>query len=465
MSTDHSIETEEDDNHKKLKCFCTVFTFKRGQELTTCLYIVIALLVSTIQGLVIYCVQFPIGLESIMIKVMNIDFSEYNVMFSAYTWCDIVMSIVGSVLVNKYFGIRFGLILFTAIFMLGQVFVSIGAYYNTFLVVLIGRIVLGLGRGTAASAGYSYKVKEYTGKNLSFLLSIGRCFTRIMSTLALFTPTTMYDSLQSIPSPVHRHGTVQMVATFACFCCFALSIIIAVLDTLRVNGQNQTVEPDDHSNISDIRNFPISFWIVVVFCALYHAVTFPATVNAPLFFIRKYRYSLLDANLANSISYTGTIVITPLIALSIDYFGYNLIFALLGVIFALISNILYMISDGECYLVPIIAAVINSLAFAFFGSAALWVMIGYLAPANQMTTACGIQMACFAIFTSLTSFVSGIILDNYGFLLLYVFYFILLLITINLIAFLIVFELLEPENRILNVTGKTRRGSEKFFPF
>ncbi len=453
MSSDLTTMAKEDDTSHKI-------TISK-------LYLVVATLVCIIQGLMIYCVQFPISLEPILISVMNMDYSQYNAIFSAYTWCDIVMSIVGSILVNKYLGVRFGLVLFTTIFMFGQVLISIGAYYNSFSGVLLGRFILGLGKGTAASAGYSYKIKEYTGNKLTFLLSLGRCFTRVMSILALFTPVSMYNVLNSIRSSPHRHGAVQMVAMSACVFCVVLSIIVAIVDNYRTKRCVRMIDEDDEENfnISEACNFPIAFWMVAIICGLYHAVAFPSIVNAPLFFISKYHYSLLNANLVNALSYTVSIFAIPSIAISIDFFGYNLIFALIGVILAVISNLFYIFSDCNNYIIPIVAAVINSFGYAFFGTAAMWIMISYIVPGNQLTTACGIQMSLFAIFTSLTSFISGIILDYHGFLLLYIFYYILLFIIICIIVLLAVLEFSKPENRVLNVAGKTRRGSEKFFPF
>ena len=417
---------------------------------------VVAILLSSIQGFMTYCLEFPVGLQSIMIQVMRMDNKQYNLLFSAYTWLDIVMSTVGSILVNKYFGIRLGLIFSVLIFTTGQLFICIGAFSNEFLLILLGRVVLGIGKGTASSSGYSYQIRWFAGKEITFILSIGRCFTRIMATLALFTPTLIYKSLSFIGYSQYQHGATQAFATVLCFCCLFLSIAIALLDrqgTKRLQTGKDNLEHKEFNLVRDIKSYPLSFWFVTIICGLYYGVSYQSTANAPLFFVSKYNLAVTNANLANSFSYSFIIFTTPVIALLIDWLGYNFVWAFAGLLLAIVSNGIYIISDSTAY-IPYCSAIVNSFAITLF-STAIWVVIGFLVKPHQTTTAFGIQMSVLALSVSLTGVISGLILDTAGYIILYLYYVWILIIVGLLIVFVSVLELVDG-TKLINVSGKTR---------
>ena len=153
----------------------------------------ICILASIMNAMFVYSVDFPVGIEPIFIQVMELDHSQYNLIFSAYSWCDIVMSFLGSIFVSKCLGIRLGLIVFTIISTIGQLMVSFGAYVDSFYVVLFGRIVIGCGIGTKTSIVCSYFVKWFHGKEITFIMSINRCCSRLAATMALFSPMLIYN--------------------------------------------------------------------------------------------------------------------------------------------------------------------------------------------------------------------------------------------------------------------------------
>ncbi len=420
---------------------------------------IVAILLSSAQGFMTYCLEFPVGLQSTMIQVMRMDNEQYNLLFSAYTWLDIVMSIVGSILVNKYFGIRLGLIFSVLIFTIGQLLICIGAFSNEFLLVLLGRAVLGVGMGTASSSGYSYQIRWFAGREITFILSIGRCFTRIMATLALFTPTLIYNSLAFIGYSHYQHGATQAFATILCFFCLFLSIAIALLDrqgTKRLQKGKDNLEHTEFYLVRDIKSFPLSFWLVTIICGMFYGVSFQSTANAPLFFVSKYNLAVTNANLANSFSYGFIVFTTPFIALLIDWLGYNFIWAFAGILLAIVSKGIYIMSDSTAY-IPYCSAIVNSFAITLFGTS-IWVVISFLVKPHQTTTAFGIQMSILSLSVSLTGVISGLILNTTGYIILYLYYVWVLTIVGLLIAFVSVLELVDGK-RLINVSGKLRKTS------
>ena len=81
----------------------------------------------------------------------GISLTEENLLFSLYSIPNMVLPLFGGVFADRI-GIRLCLILFISIITFGQVIIVIGAYKTNFAVLLIGRIVFGLGSEISAVA-------------------------------------------------------------------------------------------------------------------------------------------------------------------------------------------------------------------------------------------------------------------------------------------------------------------------
>ena len=369
------------------------------------------------------------------------------------------MSFLGSIFVSKCLGIRLGLVVFAIISTIGQLMVSFGAYVDSFYVVLFGRIVFGCGIGTKISIICSYFVKWFHGKQITFIMSINRCCSRLAATMALFSPMLIYNLFDFLSQSHVRLGTTFMMSSFLCICGVGLSIVVAFLDKYGSGKIKEHYESKKDFNLSAIIHSSLNFWIIIILIGIYYSIAFVSTANAPLFFISKYQYSIMSANLANSPSYTSVILITPFIGLCIDYTGYNLLWGLVGTTLAIILNLLYIITDNVHTFVPFVTAILYSLSYSFFGTA-MWVCVSFFAESHHVTTAYGLALSSHAFCTAIIGIVSGIILDTLGYLFFYLFHIILLLIISYLMIYVSVIEVVLG-NRVLNVTGKSRREKVK----
>ncbi len=414
----------------------------------------IAMLLSVVGGILYYTSELPGGLQAAIIRVMRLDDAHYTMIFSAFTWADIVMSVVGSVIVNQYIGIRIGFVLFLTIVLLGQLLCAVGGFVDSFFVFLLGRIVVGCGTGTTISILSSFQILWFGGKEITFIMSIARCFGRIFATLALFTPQLMYESLTFISSSFNRLGTTLMVGTVLCMLAVTFGLLVVLLDRhgARVIGRKPPKKKE--INLFDALRFPLSFWLVTLQCSMFYAVTISSSANGPLFIVSKYELSVDMASIANSLSYASVVMITPLVALAIDYYGYNLVWGLVGLGFAMASNILYIVS-GPSLFVPFLAATLSSCAYSFFGTS-IWVTPGFIVEKHQITTAYGVSMSVYALSVSSISVISGVIIDKFGYLVLLISNVLLLFFAVLLNLYTFVLDYCA-EDQVLNVSGKTRR--------
>ena len=256
-----------------------------------------------------------------------------------------------------------------------------------------------------------------------------------------------------------RLGTTFMMSSFLCICGVGLSIVVAFLDKYVSGKINDHFESKKDFNLSAIIRLPLNFWIIIIPLGMYYSTGNVSTANAPLFFISKYQYSIMSANLANSLSYTSVILITPFIGLCIDYTGYNLLWGLVGTTLAIILNLLYIITDNVHTFVPFVTAILYSLSYSFFGTA-MWVCVSFFVESHHVTTAYGLSMSSQGFCIAIIGILSGIILDTFGYLFFYLFHIILLLIISYLMIYVSVIEVVLG-NRVLNVTGKSRREKVK----
>ena len=125
--------------------------------------------------------------------------------------------------------------------------------------------------------------------------------------------------------------------------------------------------------------------MIVITSTFYGAVRC-FTANAPLYFISKYGFSKKAAGIADSFCYFAIVLITPFFALIIERVGYNLMWGLLGICFAVSSNLVFIITTGTSTFVPYLGGILYSFAFTFFGCA-MWATPGFVVPVYQLTTA------------------------------------------------------------------------------
>lgn len=52
---------------------------------------------------------------------MNVNVFQYNLLYSLYSWPNVILSLIGGVLIDRWFGVRWGTIIFSAFVCLGQV--------------------------------------------------------------------------------------------------------------------------------------------------------------------------------------------------------------------------------------------------------------------------------------------------------------------------------------------------------
>ena len=92
-----------------------------------------------------YSVDLPAALESTIINVMRVDITQYELLYSLYSWPNVFLAVIGGVLIDRVFGLRLGLLIFITIACIGQLLVAMGGYFNQFWLMVLADLCLVVG--------------------------------------------------------------------------------------------------------------------------------------------------------------------------------------------------------------------------------------------------------------------------------------------------------------------------------
>ena len=100
-------------------------------------------------------------------------------------------------------------------------------------------------------------------------------------------------------------GVLAMILSLIC------CVIIIILD--KRGSKLLEREPRKIKKISlrNIKDFSISFWLIAIGISIYYPVVFSFTGNGQLFIINKYRLSIIEASVANSLIFAAVIFLIP----------------------------------------------------------------------------------------------------------------------------------------------------------
>lgn len=59
---------------------------------------------------------------------MHVDTTRYTLLYSLYSWPNVILSLIGGVLIDRVFGVRIGTVVFSALITMGQVMLLTSNY-------------------------------------------------------------------------------------------------------------------------------------------------------------------------------------------------------------------------------------------------------------------------------------------------------------------------------------------------
>lgn len=76
-------------------------------------------------------------------KDLHMSTTQFVLLYSIYSWPNVIFCFIGGFLLDRVFGIRLGTIIYMTLTMIGQFIVAFGALADAFWLMVVGRFVFG----------------------------------------------------------------------------------------------------------------------------------------------------------------------------------------------------------------------------------------------------------------------------------------------------------------------------------
>lgn len=363
----------------------------------------------------------PSGLQGTIIKAFRLSSKQYNLFFSAYTWSDVVMSVAGSILIDKVVGLRVGYLTVTVIALLGQGVLTAGVFMGSFPVLVAGRCLFGCGMGTLKSIGNVVLASWFKDKEVTFAMSFTFCSCRFAASLGLVIPQMIYENSRNFLAKLGLHDKFSQIG-FPFFIGFLLllsslfvCIVTVLLDIYGTNRSGREPPPKKRNfNIRDLKDFSSQFWLTLFSLGIFYSVLYTFVANGQLFFVSKFDLTTKQANIADFLVFCAPIIITPIIGYIIQIVGYNSYWGVFGALLGVSTHLLFCVSEHQLVL-PFLLSSLFSLAYSFFGTS-VYVIPSFIVQHHQLTTAYGLYNVVYSVLFTSSSIIAGFIIDFSGYL-------------------------------------------------
>jgi MFS family permease len=243
-------------------------------------------------------------LADLLASRLNFTDADIGTLNAIYSLPNIVMVVIGGLLIDRL-GPRRSSFIFSILCMLGAL---VTALTPEFYIMVIGRLIFGLGAESLIVAITTIIARWFKGNELSFAFGLNLTIARLGTFTALNSPTwgaAFYNSWQG-PLLVSVGAAVLSV----------LSIIIYMTVDSRSEKRYflGDFENQDKIDLRQVFVFSRSFWLITLLCVTFYSAIFPFQTFAVKFFIQDH-FTSLETGVARSVAgfLTSLLILTAMI--------------------------------------------------------------------------------------------------------------------------------------------------------
>ncbi|CAK1603057.1 unnamed protein product [Parnassius mnemosyne] len=403
-----------------------------------------------------FCYDTPGALADNFKGDSHLNTSQFALLYSIYSWPNVILCFIGGYLIDRYFGIRLGTIIYMIIVTLGAIVFATGVYINAYWLMILGRFIFGIGGESLQVAVNSYVVLWFKGKELNMVFGLQLSFSRFGSTVNFWVMEPIYRWVANYYGGYERLGVALFIASFTCVGSLICGLLLGWMDyrAEKILGRREEHNSEEPLRLLDIVNFKPVFWLVSVICVAYYLAIFPFIALGKLFFERKFDFSPQDANTVNSMVYLLSAALSPFFGILIDKTGRNVMWVIISTITTIGAHFLLAFTFFNPYLGVIILGISYSLL-----ASGLWPLVALIVAGNQLGTAYGICQAVQNLGLATVLILAGVIVDRYGYFMLEMFF--LGCLFISLIAAVLIYIVDSANNGVLNMSPSMRESITK----
>ncbi|CAG9099040.1 unnamed protein product [Plutella xylostella] len=404
-----------------------------------------------------FCYDSPAALADNFKNDSHLNTSQFALLYSIYSWPNVILCFIGGYLIDRYFGVRLGTIIYMTFVFIGAVVFATGVYVNAYWLMILGRFIFGIGGESLQVAVNNYVVLWFKGKELNMVFGLQLSFSRFGSTVNFWIMEPIYNWVGAYYSGYEHLGVVLFLASLTCLLSLACGLLLGWMDLRaeRILGRTDGQAADEPFHLMDVRHFKSVFWLVSVICVAYYLAIFPFIALGKLFFERKFAFLPQDANTANSMVYFISAALSPFFGILIDKTGRNVMWVILSIISTIGAHFLLAFT----FFNPYIGVSVLGVSYSLLASG-LWPLVALIVPESQLGTAYGICQAVQNLGLATVIILAGVIVDHYGYLMLEMFF--LGCLFISLIAAVLIYIVDSAGDGVLNMSPSKRDCIKEF---
>ncbi|CAJ0756832.1 21631_t:CDS:10 [Entrophospora sp. SA101] len=297
------------------------------------------------------------ALKSTIKKELGITNSEYGIIQSSVSLVNTILPFLGGVFIDT-FGTSLGSILATSLIAAGNILVALSTHLISFHVMVLGRIMYGIGSGTIVTIQTAILSHWFKGKGLAIAVGVQIAAARLSAFLANLTviPITRVTGF---------YGYAFWFASFLCLTSFTINLIYVTVnriirDQLSAN-EIRKLKQKRTFNYHNLLYFPTLYWIFVLLeFGLGSAWTSFLHIHTELV---KKRWNSSDEIAAynSSVAQFLPIFVSPFLGYLLDRFGKRSIALIVSAVFLNLS--MYLLGFTSA-ISPIIGMVFFSISLS-----------------------------------------------------------------------------------------------------
>lgn len=307
----------------------------------------------------------------------QLNFTDSNIgwLQGIYSLVNVVMVLIGGMIIDRI-GTKKATLIFAVLCLIGSVVTVIS---GNFWMMLIGRLIFGLGAESLIVAVTTAIARWFRGKELSFAFGINLLIARAGSYAALTSNTwakTLYDDWR----------WPLLLGVGAGVVCVAGALIYWILESKATKNYALAEEETDDINLKEVFKFSKSFWFIVALCVTFYSAAFPFQTFAIKFFQEAHGVTAESAGQLSGILTLFAMIFTPLCGLLVDKIGKRSLFMVGASI--LIMPVYLMVAYLKIPL--IVPMAIMGISFSVI-PAVMWPSVAYIVDQKRLGTAYGLM--------------------------------------------------------------------------
>lgn len=364
-------------------------------------------------------------IKSILKSDLSFSNTDFGLFVSFYSIPNtfFAMAVIGGIVLDKI-GIRKTGFLFVLFMAIGGILTAYGAsdfyraggfgyhFMSSFLpgysaelkMMLLGRLLYGLGAETSIVVISKILVKWFKGKNLALAFGLKIGFGRLGTMAALnLSPVFVVDN------------------TFVGFSIWFAAILIGIGLLVFMVYMLMDAKLDRQIELSEAITKPLPFkfsdiWdllanktfiFVALICVTFYSAVFPFQAFAPDFIHNKFGMNLAQSGFITSLVAMSTAIVTPLFGIFIDRKGRSASVMFLGALILLLVHLTFALTDFAPYVPMIFLGIAFSLV-----PASMWPTVVRLVDESKIGTAYGLMYSIQNLGLWGFPILAGIILDK-----------------------------------------------------